>query len=98
MRDLIVRAISERRVITLDYTAGQRSVEPHAFGLSSNGDLLLRAYQTEGASESGEHRWWKLFRIDRIRSLNLGEASFDGARPEYKRGDKHMVGGIIAQL
>jgi predicted DNA-binding transcriptional regulator YafY len=98
MRDLIVRAISERRVISLDYTAGQRRVEPHAFGYSRNGDLLLRAYQTDGASESGEHQWWKLFRIDRVRSLNVDDVMFDGARPEYKRGDKHLGGGIIAQL
>jgi len=98
MRDLIARAISERRVLEVDYSAGLRYVEPHAIGYSSAGDVLIRAYQTEGASESGEHRWWKLFRLDRCRSVTLSELVFGGPRPEYKRGDKRMPGGIIAQL
>lgn len=98
MRDLVARAISERRVLEVDYSAGRRYVEPHAIGFSSAGDVLIRAYQTEGASESGEHRWWKLFRLDRCRSIILSGSGFEGPRPEYKRGDKHMAGGIIAQL
>jgi len=98
MRDLIARAIAERRVLEVDYTAGRRLVEPHAIGWSRAGDLLVRAFQTEGASESNEHKWWKLFRLDRIRSMTMSDAVFDGPRPEYKRGDKHMAGGIIAQL
>ncbi len=98
MRELIERAISERLVLAVDYAPGGRIVEPHAFGVSAEGKFLLRAYQTEGASASGEHEWWKLFRLDRANSIRLTGFRFDGPRPLYKRGDKAMKGGIICQL
>jgi hypothetical protein len=98
MRDLIARAIGDRLVLTVNYPPGIRTIEPHALGVSSTGNLLLRAYQTAGASSSGEHEWWKLLRLDRLISVNLQGLSFDGPRPEYKQGDKAMVGGIIRQL
>lgn len=98
MQLLIERAITERRIVTLDYPPGRRRVEPHAFGYSSDGNLLLRAYQVEGASASGEHVNWKLFRLDRVSGLLDETVSFAGPRPEYKRGDKAMRGGIICEL
>ena len=97
-RALIVAAITDRQVLRIIYPPGVRLVEPHAFGRSSDGNLLLRAYQTEGASASGEHEWWKLFRLDRTEGLELSGATFDGPRPEYKRGDRAMRRGIIAEL
>ena len=95
---LITAAINQKRVLRIIYPPGERLVEPHAFGLSSDRNLLLRAYQTEGASASGEHEWWKLFRIDRAERIELTNGSFDEPRPEYKRGDRAMKGGIIAEL
>lgn len=96
-RDLI-QAINERRVIALDYDPGARIIEPHAYGESKEGNGLLRAFQTSGASASGEHIHWKLFRVDRIRSFKLLDENFPGPRPEYREGDKAMKGGIYAQL
>lgn len=98
MRELIVRAINERLLLSVDYRPGIRLIEPHAFGYSTDRNLLVRAYQTEGASASGEHEWWKLLRLDRIVSLSLKGENFGGPRPEYKRGDKAMKGGIICEL
>jgi hypothetical protein len=91
-------AIRAKRVLVLDYPPGERIVEPHTFGRGSDGQLLLRAYQTDGASASGEHQHWKLFRLDRARSILLGAPIFAGPRPGYKRGDSVMKGGIIAEL
>jgi hypothetical protein len=98
MRELIERAIRERLVLAIQYPPGHRLIEPHAFGYSSEGNLLLRAYQTEGASASGEHAWWKLLRLDRFVSIATSGTTFFGPRPEYKRGDKAMTRGIICQL
>lgn len=95
---LITAAITNRRALRVVYPPGARLVEPHAFGWSADGNPLLRAYQTEGASASGEHEHWKLLRIDRAESIELADAAFDGPRPEYKRGDRAMKGGIIAEL
>jgi predicted DNA-binding transcriptional regulator YafY len=98
MLELVKSAIEGRTTISLDYYPGARTVEPHALGYSASGDVLLRAYQTSGASESGENVNWKLFRLDRAGSVSDGGSSFAGPRPEYRRGDKAMKGGIIAQL
>lgn len=95
---LIAAAIQNKQVLRIDYSPGLRLIEPHAFGYSSDGNLLLRAYQIEGASASGEHEWWKLFRIDRAGTIEPSGANFDGPRPEYRRGDRGMKGGIIAEL
>jgi hypothetical protein len=95
---LITAAIKEKQVLRVSYPPGLRLVEPHAFGWSTDRNLLLRAYQTEGASTSGEHEWWKLFRIDRADTIELAGVSFECPRPEYKRGDRAMRGGIIAEL
>lgn len=95
---LITDAIRRKAVLQIVYSPGVRLVEPHAYGWSADGNELLRAYQTEGASASGEHEWWKLFRIDRAESIELVGVTFDGPRSQYKRGDSAMKGGIIAQL
>ena len=95
---IITAAINQRNVVRLTYPPGVRLIEPHAFGWSSDRKLLIRAYQTEGASASGEHAHWKLFRVDRAESIDLSGDIFDGPRPEYKRGDRAMKGGIIAEL
>ena len=96
--DLFQSAIGARHVLAVHYFPGDRIIEPHAFGYGSAGQLLLRAYQTEGASASGEHEWWKLFRLDRFEWAKLAGAAFAGPRPEYRRGDKAMRGGIICEL
>lgn len=98
MSDSFKNAILNRKQMTLYYDPGQRVIEPHALGYSSDGNLLLRAYQTGGASASGEHEHWKLFRIDRAGVANDNGVQFDGPRPGYKKGDKAMKGGIIAEL
>ncbi len=69
MHELLIQAIRERMVLTLYYEPGERIIEPHAYGLSAEGKPLLRAFQTAGASASGEHENWKLFRVDRIKTI-----------------------------
>jgi hypothetical protein len=97
MRTIIIDAIQERRRLFVDYDPGHRVIEPHAFGLGSDGQELLRAFQVSGATHGGDPHNWKMFRCDEIRVL--GDAgSFEGPRPGYRRGDRHMKGGIIAEL
>ena len=94
MNRSIRAAIDERRLIELNYEPGYRLIEPHAYGLSKDGNELLRAYQTEGASASGEHQNWKLFRVDRITDLKVLDERFDDPRPGYRQGDSAMKGGF----
>lgn len=94
----IVEAIRTKKRLRIFYEPGERLIEPHALGKGSNNQILLRAYQVEGASASGEHEHWKLFRLDRIRALTPDGSPSLAPRPGYKRGDKHMKGGIVEEL
>lgn len=94
----IVDAISRRQVLDIFYPPGRRIIEPHAIGYGSEGQILVRAYQTSGASASGEHINWKLFRLDRFHNGSPTGGTFAGPRPGYRRNDSAMKRGIIAQL
>ena len=96
--DTIIHAIKTRRLLLLTYDPGNRVVEPCAYGESLEHHGLLRSFQLNGASASGEHINWKLFRTDRIHRLELLDQGFAGNRPEYRRGDKAMRGGIYCEL
>lgn len=91
-------AVRQKQRINLNYDPGERLVEPHAFGLTKDGNYVVRAYQTQGASKRGEHHDWKFFRVDRMTNAAPSGEHFGGPRPGYKRGDRAMKGGIIAEL
>ena len=94
---VVCQAINERRLLRVDYTVGVRTVEPHAYGRSSEGNNLLRAFQVEGPHETPGHDW-DLFREDRVQSVEMLSETFPGPRPDYVRDDSAMKGGIYAQL
>jgi predicted DNA-binding transcriptional regulator YafY len=98
MLNTIVNAIQTKALIKIDYFPGERVIEPHAIGRSKDGNILLRAYQRSGASASGEHAYWKLFRIDRAGHIQEMCEQFSGPRPQYNPNDSAMKGGIIACL
>lgn len=94
----IVDAINRREVLEIFYPPGNRIIEPHAIGYGADGQILVRAFQTSGASASGEHINWKLFRLDRFHNGVPTGGTFADARPGYRRNDSAMKRGIIAQL
>lgn len=98
MLELIIQAIRHNAMVYLDYPPGVRLIEPHAVGFDRDGQLLLRAFQIDGASATGKTRHWKLFRLDRAEAINPANLSFDGPEPGYRRGDQAMVRGVIAEL
>jgi predicted DNA-binding transcriptional regulator YafY len=98
MRALIAKAIRAKHRLEINYPPGKRVVEPHVLGRSKDGHVLLRAFQTGGASSSGEPVNWKLFRLDRMGSANDSGEEFAGPRPLYNPDDSAMKGGIIARL
>ena len=97
MRDLIMQAIREKRVIGIRYNNFDRTIEPHAFGLNKKGRYILRAYQAGGGSSSFSPVDWKLFLLDEVQSITLTETFFPGPRHGYKRGDP-AIARIVAEL
>ena len=94
---LLLAAILDRQVVHLRYDWGHRVVEPHVYGLTQDGQELLRAFQTGGASESHRPYGWKLFRADEIENVHLPGQRFKGPRRGYKRKDP-AISRIYAQL
>ena len=99
MRAEIIEAIESKSRLSILYDDDllERCIEPHAYGISTKGTYLLRAYQVNGPSDSGEPEGWKLFRVDRIASLETLDSHFT-TRPGFKRGDSAMTQGVLAEV
>ena len=97
MNPTICQAINERRLLRILYDPGSRIIEPHAHGMGTAGNELLRAYQVSGASASGNPIDWKLIRTDRISYIKLLYDKFPGPRPGYRKRDSAMT-QIYCQL
>jgi hypothetical protein len=69
--------------------------------LSKKGNLVLRAWETEGSSWSAQNEGnylpgWRLFRLDKIVMYKSTGGTFNEARPNYNlSGDKSMTNVLI---
>lgn len=71
---------------------GYRSIAPVALGIhSKSGNLVFRGYLLEGLSKSERNPKWRMWRVDRVRSIRLltlkQRARFNSF---YRPNDKHM--------
>ena len=98
MTDSIKTSIDSKKRLWIDYPPGRRLIEPHVLGFSRASSKLLRAFQVEGASSSGEHENWKLFTVDKVQGIEDSGQTFNGPRPGYNPDDSAMKGGIISRL
>jgi hypothetical protein len=86
MNALIVAAIDRRRLVKLTYSAGNRIVEPHVYGVDGQGRELLRCYQIGGESSSRERYGWKLLRGPDIAAVEVLDVGFE-PRTDYNPED-----------
>jgi len=94
--DNINKAIDNKIRIKIFYrgdkniAAGQRTIEVYAYGLSSAGNQVMRAFQLAGDTQT-EMPDWKLFRVDRISRWVETTQRFDQPRPKFNpNGDRSM--------
>lgn len=95
-------SIRNKKVIVIYYNGkdnggkGYRTIEPVCLGLSKKGNLVLRAWETEGSSWSAQNDGnylpgWRLFRLDKIFTYRPTMDNFYTMRPFYNpKGDKSM--------
>lgn len=116
-RNTVANAIQNKDVVFIYYAGdetvnrGYRTIEPYVLGTSTAGNLVLRAWQQAGATDSGnpasrpndEIPGWRLFRLDGITSMakTLKKFETDPAymqtnRPNYNPQDKQMTQVILA--
>ena len=80
---------------------GLREIEPVCLGYSKSGNLVLRAWDYEGASHTAYKRkqplpGWRLFRLDKITMFRPTEDNFFDPKPNYNfNGDRSMTKVLI---
>lgn len=80
---------------------GLRVIEPVCLGRSKRNNLVLRAWDDEGASHRGflgirPMPGWRLFKLDKILSWQPTGENFTTPKPNYNpNGDKSMISVII---
>jgi hypothetical protein len=101
--DDLQRAIKNLDVITITYDGdepggkGYRTVYPVCLGRSKAGNLVLRAYDVEGASHRAALGLkplpsWRMFRIDKTFTFTRTGEKFNQLPADYNpNGDKSMV-------
>jgi hypothetical protein len=89
MKNQIIEAIENMNVIEFSYDGENRVVEPHCFGVTTEGNDAIRAFQVDGYSSSGR-MGWKLYDLSKMDDLSVLEEIFE-VRDDYKPGDKGMV-------
>ena len=105
--DSVVNAIKNKQKVVIYYDGdepggkGLRIIEPVCLGRSKRNNLVLRAWDDEGASHRGllgtrPMPGWRLFRLDKILTLKPTGEVFDEIRPNFNiNGDKSMNSVII---
>jgi predicted DNA-binding transcriptional regulator YafY len=101
--DTIQNAVNNRQVCIVYYDGdepggrGLREIEPVALGKSKAGNLVMRAWDREGASHTGYKGEqplpsWRLFRLDKVLSCKPTGEIYNTPRPNYNfNGDKSMI-------
>lgn len=116
-RNTVADAIQNRDVVFIYYAGdetinrGYRTIEPFVLGVSTAGNMVLRAWQQNGATDTGnapqrpndEIPGWRLFRLDGITSMSKtlrkfasDQATLTTKRPNYNPQDKQMTQIIMA--
>ena len=99
----VLDSIKNRKVVVIYYDGdepggrGLREIEPVCFGISKDGNDVVRAWDVEGSSHTaykGEQPLpgWRLFRRDKILSLKPTGENFTEMKPNFNPdGDKSMT-------
>jgi predicted DNA-binding transcriptional regulator YafY len=105
--DSVRKSIEDKQKIIMYYDGdepggkGLRLIEPVALGRSKKNNLVVRAWDEEGASHRGylgtrPMPGWRLFKLDKIVSYKPSGENFNTPRPNFNsNGDKDMTSIII---
>jgi len=86
----IFSALHQGVCLDIVYDGKPKTVEVHAYGLSSKDQSpVMRVFQVAGES-SRPLPSWAMLKVSSITSLNLSATDSFAPRPGYKMGDSHM--------
>jgi hypothetical protein len=93
---VIGTAIRGRWRLAFVYDGHPRVIDPHVYGVLSNGSLVLSGCQVGGSSRSGKLPQWKHFELERIEQLDILEES-SRIRADYNPDDPRFA-KVYAQV
>ena len=89
-RDLLCRAITEKRLVQFKYDGRSRIVEPFCCGISTAGNYVLRGFQIRG-SDKTKPLCWRLYELSEISQMSITQHSFKGKRQDYNPEDSTIT-------
>ena len=90
MSDLCL-AVKERRLISVRYGGGWRTIEPRVHGFHRRtGNEVIRAFQVSGYSSSSPPDGWRSFRLDEMSEITVLSETFPADRSGYNPNDPDM--------
>jgi len=96
-RNVIIKAINDRKLLRFSYRNSVKIVEPHLLGERKK-KLCLSAYQVDGSSKSGVIIPWREYLLDEMKEVEILPAVFKGTRPGYHSAPNSRFNEAIAQL
>ena len=67
----ILNALEWQELLVFEYKERDRVVAPFVFGVSAEGNALMRGFQLEGSSRSGKGAGWRVFQVRELSMLGL---------------------------
>jgi len=91
MKDLLIKAITERKVLSFIYKGQLKIVEPFTLGIHKDTfNLLLSAWYLEGESDTTEEPDWRLYTVSKIEHLEVKDIVAFSFRIGYNPKDERM--------
>jgi len=84
--ELILSAMERSELVAFEYDQSERIAVPVILGVSSEGNPLMRGFQTEGESKSGRGPGWRVYQVSKMGPVGWG---FDYFKPEDFEFDRN---------
>ena len=83
-QQIICKAIADRSVLRMLYDDNiWRTIEPHTFGINTNGNLAVRAFRIAKDGSPSELPDWRVYLNSKIVHIRESGDQFMAARPGY---------------
>jgi len=83
--------------LEFSYEGYGRLVEVHIVGVSTSGNMIMRAWQVSGGSSQSDAIGWKTFRLDAATGGTLTKQTSWAPRDGYRKIDREIV-RVICQV
>ena len=84
--EIILNALEWQEFLFFEYGGRGRVVAPFVFGVSSEGNALMRGFLMEGSSRSGKGPGWRVFQVREMSMVDLYGEWFIPEEFDFDRG------------